>query len=380
MPEKDINWEKLLQQLEKGAEEAPLSDAEAEVAKLSGAVHAYLQEAAQEEQEFPMAEGWERFQRSVPEAGELHPRPALKSVRYLRWGVAAAVAILLTVAGVYFLHLRRETPAVAIANLPPSSKVRLLLSNGKEVALGSGSQQLREAGGTININDTMIVYQQGIGAIKAGEANILDVPRGHQAKLVLADGTQVWVNADSRLEYPAAFNGSTREVKITGEAYFEVAEKATQPFIVKAGDMQVKVLGTAFNVNTYDQQIHTTLAAGKVSTSVQNQALILLPGEQATYSATVPVLKKQRVDTRVYTAWKDGDIYFEEATLKEIVHSLEREYDYTIHFDDPALERLHFTLDIRKTGALQDVLDNIAGTTGKVKFKTMNRVIIVSKK
>lgn len=302
----------------------------------------------------------------------------MKRIHYLRWSIAAAVAALLTFTGIRFFQSQREVLAIVKANLPPASKVRLSLSNGQQVLLANGQQQLQEAGGTtINASDTMIVYQPGMAAGAGTEMNILEVPRGHQARLVLADGTQVWVNADSRLEYPAVFSGSRREVKITGEAYFEVAQNAKQSFIVKANEMEVKVLGTAFNINTYDHQIHTTLSTGKVSAAVSNAAVVLLPGEQAVYTASA--LSKRKVDARVFTAWKDGDIYFEEASLKEIVHSLEREYDYTIHFDDPALERLHFTLDMRKTGALQDILDNIAGTTGKVRFKTVNRTIFVSK-
>lgn len=380
MPEKDINWDKLLHQLEEGAEGTPLSAGEAEIVQLSGAIHPYLQEAAEEEQEFPMAEGWERFQRSLPAAERFSDQPVLRRIHYLRWSIAAAVAALLTFTGIRFFQSQREVPAVVKANLPPTSKVRLSLSNGQQVLLAGGEQQLQEAGGTtINASDTMIVYQPGMAANAGAEMNILEVPRGHQARLVLADGTQVWVNAESRLEYPAVFNGSRREVKITGEAYFEVAQNAKQSFIVKANEMEVKVLGTSFNINTYDYQIHATLSTGKVSATVSNTAVILLPGEQAVYTAAASGITKRKVDPRVYTAWKDGDIYFEEASLKEIVHSLEREYDYTIHFDDPTLERLHFTLDMRKTGALQDILDNIASTTGKVKFNTVNRTIFVSK-
>jgi len=381
-PENDINWDKLLPKLEGESEKLPLTAEEAAIVEVSETIQQHLLEAAEEAREFPVAEGWETFQHALPETErfELEPVHVRKRGLYIRLSIAAAVAALVTFAGIRFLLSRQEIPVITQANMPPSAQVQLLMSNGKKVTLIAGKQVLQEAdGSTIHASGDMIVYQPPASDNAIVSTNILEVPRGRQAKLVLADGTKVWINADSRLEYPTAFNGPQREVVVAGEAYFEVTANEKQPFVVKAKGMEVKVLGTAFNINTYDDKIQTTLASGKVSAAVGKEKVILLPGEKAAYDYRSQTLSKHKVNTRLSTAWKDGEIYFEGAALKEIVHSLEREYDYTIYFEDASMEQLHFTLEMPKTGALQDVLDRIANTTGKVKFKTENRKIIVSK-
>jgi transmembrane sensor len=378
-PNNDINWDKLLPKLDGESEQVPLNGSEEEVVQVSEAIQQHLLEAAEEAREFPVAEGWETFQSALPEAERFELEPVRKPKRglYIWLSIAAAVAALLMFSGIRFMLSRHAAPVITQANMPPSSQVRLSLSNGKNVLLQTGEQVLEDAdGSTIHASNDVIIYQPSTVENSIVNTNILEVPRGRQAKLVLADGTKVWVNADSRLEYPTAFNGSRREVVVSGEAYFEVAVNEKQPFVVKAKEMEVTVLGTAFNVNTYDHTIQTTLVSGKVSAKVGNEKVILLPGEQAAFDKS---LIKHKVSVRLSTAWKDGEIYFEGADLKEIVHSLEREYDYTIYFEDANLEQLHFTLEMPKTGDLQDVLDRIANTTGKVKFKTENRKIIVSK-
>jgi ferric-dicitrate binding protein FerR (iron transport regulator) len=209
-----------------------------------------------------------------------------------------------------------------------------------------------------------------------GDEYITD--RGHRSIITLADGTKVWLNADSRLKTVGDFsNGATREVFLEGEAYFKVKRDEAKPFIVKTGDINVKVLGTTFNVSAYPEQTHieTTLVEGKVSieANASNAApLILFPKQKAIYQRQSRNLELiQEADLEAATEWRRGHLTFDNVELSEMIAALERWFNVDIHV--PENQKLSCRFSARlETKTLDEVLELFAtseGITYEVKGK-----------
>ncbi|MBL0744630.1 FecR family protein [Chryseolinea lacunae] len=165
--------------------------------------------------------------------------------------------------------------------------------------------------------------------------------KGQRSLITLNDGTKVWLNTDSRLKYPKHFEGQPlREVFLEGEAFFDVAENAAQPFIVHAAEVNVRVLGTAFNVRSYgkDTRVETTLVRGKVNIAAAGQQsgeVTMQPNQRVVFEkASRKLLLENRVNTEKYTAWREGKLVFENQPFSEIVLALERWYNVTIEVQD----------------------------------------------
>ncbi len=372
-PEKNMDWDKLLDALESN-DNASLN--EEEMAMWQAARE--MKQRTQTEQKFPVEAGWQQFQ-------------AARRGRHLRvvWRkrLAAAAAVAAFVAGIaiwWRQDRRADKPAQASLvqdEIRPVDKVRIRLSNGKTITLDSTAPAVQNNNGSlVKLKEDGIVYQAETGrTANVQQFDSLFVPRGNKIHITLADGTGVWVNADSKLVYPASFGSATREVWVEGEAFFDVAQHPKQPFVVHAKDVAVNVLGTSFNVNTYDANIRTTLTSGKISASASRQRVVLTPGQQASYNIGSGILLQLEVDTRIFTSWKDGDVYFEEADLATIVRSLGRSFDYDFEFEDPSLEKLSFTLDMRNPTNIRQVLDYLSLTNQKIKFQIKNRTVLISR-
>ncbi|MBS0027625.1 FecR family protein [Chitinophaga sp. 22321] len=371
--DKDINWDKLLAALEgtntellNAQEEAMLKESKEIKERL--AVH----------DKFPVNEGWQRF----TAARDIH-RPRIKWWKPA-WEIAAAAAVLAVVITAGLRFWKKESThhplAASQADLQPSTRVQLL-GNGKRIVLDSVSQTLQYKNGVqVQANSASIVYEAKNGKEETITMDTLLVPRGNKIRVTLADGTVVWMNADSRLVCPTAFNGKTREVSMEGEAFFEVAANSQQPFVVHTAKIDIQVLGTGFNVNTYETtSVQTTLTSGKVRVGQESSGIILTPGEQSCYNEETGALRKKAVDIRIFTAWKDNNIYFEDASLSDITTSLGRSFDYDFKFEDASLAALSFTLDMQRPTNLQDVLNRIHLTIGDVKFRVQGRMVYISR-
>lgn len=172
-------------------------------------------------------------------------------------------------------------------------------------------------------------------------------PKGQISKCVLADGTQVWLNAGSTIKYEPTLSGKIREVSLDGEAYFKVSKNKHKPFVVTTKYAQIKVLGTVFNLKAYsgDNKVETTLEEGSVEFSMNGSSakpVELKPGEQIVFNSTENKLTMRKVETYLHTAWKDGKYVFKDADLKTIIAELERLYDVRIHLQNDSLLQLHF--------------------------------------
>ena len=243
-------------------------------------------------------------------------------------GIAAAIAVLLIVT------LSRQPPVtetdyIFAANDEPQA-VTLATADGKQLPIGEGHSEMPRKAQSDNL-----------------QLLTLSTPRGKDYQVTLSDGTSVWLNADSRLEFPESFVGKERRVRLQGEAYFEVAKDAEHPFIVETDYFSTTVLGTTFNLSAYaGQSANVVLIEGSVSVRAngQTESVQITPGTQATLDERRSSFSVSEVDTYPYTQWREGFFYFDDATLYEVMQALGRWYNVNIAFDDPAKMnvRLHF--------------------------------------
>jgi ferric-dicitrate binding protein FerR (iron transport regulator) len=212
---------------------------------------------------------------------------------------------------------------------------------------------------------------------KKVELNTIIVPRACNYHLILADGTKVWLNSESELTYPVDFNGKDRLVKLSGEAYFEVAHSTVRSFIVETNHLNVKVLGTKFAVNTYadDEVISTTLVEGKVEIhSLDGQNVLLAPGERMELNFKRQEIEVNQVDVDPYISWKNGDLCFRSTSLMTLLKQVERVYDVRFKFNKDC-EREFYSGEI-KNKSLTEILNALQLSTS-VSFVNQGDIIIV---
>ena len=198
----------------------------------------------------------------------------------------------------------------------------------------------------------------------AQEENQLIVPRGGEYRITLSDGTRVWLNAASVLTFPPVFAGNERKVRLVGEAFFEVTPDTARPFIVATARMDIKVLGTSFNVSVYEDEetVHTTLVKGSVEVQpVQQEAIMLKPGEQACLAGNRMTAKA--VNTSQFTSWIDGKFMFCNTALEEISKQISRWYDVDIFFSSEQVKTICFTGAILRFEPLEELIRMIENTS-----------------
>ena len=177
-------------------------------------------------------------------------------------------------------------------------------------------------------------------------AKTVIIPRGKLYKITLSDGSEVWLNADSRLTFPSHFVGDKRMVSLEGEAYFKVAKDPRHPFIVKCGEIETMVLGTEFNIRSYNNQPEVALISGSVAVKdSRDHTFTLTPGQAVTLFDEG--FQAREIDTEYYKKWREGMFYFEEASLLEVMCEIGRWYNVNINIVDPELNdyKLHFAAD-----------------------------------
>ncbi len=342
---------------------------------------AYLQERYQAYRHTHNLEGWDKLQHKIKSRGK-----RLRLRHFLRY---AALFCLFFGSGLLAYTLLRphssESIPEQLAEIQPgSTKAILELTNGTQIVLNQDSVRpakvLKKMG--ITSHQKELIYQNSLPAPKQEtETHTLRVPRGGEYKLILADGTQVWLNSGSALHYPIRFEGKERRVKMEGEAYFEVAKNPDLPFIVEGGGVEIQVTGTAFNVKAYpeEQAIVTTLVNGGVNLTKGTQHLALTPGFQASFNRTTDDVQVNRVNTALYTSWKDGLFEFVNMPLNEICRQLGRWYDVEFLFADPEIQHLAFTGAAKREKSIEFILDIISNTNA-IRVEIKNKQIILNKK
>ena len=184
----------------------------------------------------------------------------------------------------------------------------------------------------------------------------------------------MWLNAETRLRYPVAFAGTERRVELTGEAYFEVSKDATRPFIVRANGVDVRVLGTSFNVAAYGAEVVTTLVEGRVAVEAGSERVTLEPDRQAVWDGER--MEVRQVDASNYGLWRKGIFYFEDRRLEEILDALARWYGVEVFYVNPETKDMRFTVEIKRYENIDAILRRIAQTE-RVHFGVSGRTVTV---
>jgi hypothetical protein len=308
--------------------------------------------------------------------------------------MAAAVALFIVVAGIsFYLNKgadqdieKQMTKVPAQEIVPGGQKAILTLSNGARISLtdiGKG-EVAKESGLVISKTaDGQLKYElTGKGAVNEEliSYNTVETPIGGQYQVTLPDGSRVWLNSASSLRFPSAFNPSdSRTVRLTGEAYFEVAPDKKRPFKVISNQQEVEVLGTHFNVNSYDDDglTKTTLLKGSIKVKMTGKTAgfrILKPGQQSVLGAGIEVLD---VDLETIVDWKNGNFYFYNESIQRIMKKLSRWYNVEIEYKG-AVPAVVFGGEISRSKKLSEVLE-LLEHTGQVHFKIEGRKVIVTR-
>lgn len=323
-------------------------------------------------------EAWERFRQQVQRG----KRGRRRSLVPRWWRVAAAAVVVIGVGVAVWMQGGTETKPVATTIVPGSSQATLVVADGKTIALETGAgESVVEvtAGQEARRKEDVLVYDTAGGGTEAEVFNTLTTPRGGEFKLMLSDGTLVHLNADTRLRYPVAFVGKERRVFLSGEAYFEVATDSTRPFYVETGDVQVRVYGTEFDVNTYREgETRAVLVEGRVGVKPLRgrNEVEMKPGELLTYERATKTMRVERVDVRSYVAWKEGYFAFENETLEEVMERLALWYNVEVFFQSEQAKAFEFTGFMRRYEEIDTIMTAIRDVTG-VHYSINGRTVVI---
>lgn len=319
-------------------------------------------------------------------------RPALSIHKRRKIYAAAASVLLLFGAISFYWHSSRkatiQNPKSLVENpyfkndiAPGVNRAVLTLSNGEKITLDdSTSGMLADEGGAriVKSGKGGVIYEERKGGVTVVN-NTVSTPRGSQYQLTLPDGTKVWLNASSSITFPTLFREKERRVKVSGEAYFEVAKNAAQPFIVSANNMLVNVLGTHFNVNAYadENTIRTTLMEGSVKiieTFTQHERVIV-PGEQSRLDKRGNI-SVEKVNTEEIIAWKEGFFRFHKTEIAALMRQISRWYNVDVQYEGPPAKDL-FTGTIPRTLSLSELLTVLKHANVRFKIEG-NKLTVLS--
>ena len=341
----------------------------------------------------PDIEKWRPVIAKIVAFQDQQPTPVRSLKRWWKYAVAAIITVLAGIS-IYYLQVTRKDKTSLSDNqpvqtndvaAPASTRAFVTLADGSKIVLDSfANGELAKQGNAqlVKLADGTIIYQ-GTG----GEPvyNTLNNPRGSKVvSLVLADGSTVWLNAASSIRYPVSFSQEERIVEITGEAYFEVTSIPGKnmgkiPFIVRKGNLEVKVLGTHFNVNAYDNEtdIKVTLMEGSVQVQPGNisKPEILRPGQQAEIYPDGKLRIVDKADTSRAMAWKNGYFDFNNAGLPVMMRQLERWYDITVNYNGQ-VPGIVFRGQMDRNVQLKDVIRFLK--TFGIKASLQDRTLIIS--
>ena len=311
-------------------------------------------------------------------------RERKRSIRRVLTGFVAMI-IISVVVSVIIYDRQGENPVKEISEVllnTETDAVKLITGKGEEYILASAG---------LNNNDTLKkrgIIIDSVGGLKymrilhdtarSEEFHTIRVPRGGEYILVLDDGTRVWINSESELRYPVAFRDSVRKVYLEGEAYFEVKRDERYPFVVETSGLCTRVLGTEFNVQSYERrEVNITLVEGCVAVheTDSNAGVILNPGENALYDGEN--FHVESVDVLKYISWKEGFFYYNNVRLEDILSELERWFDFTVFYRNPEVKDYRFKFWANRKDSVEQVLERL-NETGKLKIEVRGKTVTVS--
>ncbi|WP_163712827.1 FecR family protein [Mangrovibacterium lignilyticum] len=299
-----------------------------------------------------------------------------KRSRRLIWFSSAAVLVF-TLGLTVFLNAQRGSGLKQYATLNDQSYnlgfTRLLLPNNQEIKIETTDSKIDYSANGTEINIDESDEQGQVLSQEATAYNTLVVPYGKRSRVKLPDNTVVWLNSGSKLAYPAKFEQNKREVYLQGEAMFDVSHDEKSPFYVLTSEMDVKVLGTSFNISAYDDDstVNTVLVRGSVELRYKNKLLgmpaseKMVPGMLAVFDSERKSVVQIKVDPKNFTSWKDGYLVLENSTLGDIAKRLSRYYNVQIEFEKQQLEAETFSgyLDLGSSAIeVMEIISEITGT------------------
>mgnify|MGYP001389273800 FL=1 len=341
-----------------------------------------LRVAFEEYKNYSSKKAYESFLQKIGQT-----EPAIKKPRtfWIWWYLTAAVVFLVIGLSFYmsnYVSIEEDSKPLI---QPGIQQAQLTLPDGsvidvhkKEVNVIVDGVQVKYKKGVLSYEPTVTTqHEEKNVEEKPAKSNELIIPRGGENTVILADGTTVHLNAGSKLTYPIRFAGKRRIVALEGEAYFDVAQDESHPFVVQTHLGEVMVLGTAFNVNAYTNArvCYTTLVRGKVQFSAPNVGTVTLqPGEQAIVSANGT--EKRTVDLDEYIGWVNGVYNFKNRSLGEIMETFERWYDIQVYYETPDLRDITYSGSLKRYGTINSFLDALE-LTGDLTYKISGRNILI---
>lgn len=326
---------------------------------------------------FPAEEGWQKMLIMLDGGRK----------RTLRWGKWAGYAALfaLLLGGTFFVFRSNRSVPVETTILGQSipagkQSARLTLGSGRVVVVTPDKQfVLSEADGTLIRKDSAGINYIGAQATEDSMVNNqMETLTGMEYSLILADGTQVYLNAESCLKYPVTFRGKQRVVELSGEAYFKVAKDTRHPFVVKMQGVELRVSGTSFNARSYanENQVVTTLVEGRVAVNGRP----MVPGEQAVYSRPDGRLAVRKVEVEQYVAWQQGKFVFRNERLEDLMKTLARWYGIEYHFMDERAKNIRIGASFGRYENMNPIVDMLKQTELVDVLQTNRSVYISTRK
>ena len=312
-----------------------------------------------------------------------------RKIRFINaWSVAASIVLILGIGAAIYSRISENRDASV-----NYSSMAMIESKGNEVKLifSDNSEKLFDAedpnikynkNGEILIDSVSLDNEISTPDETDKEAfNQLIVPKGKRSNLTFSDGTKLYLNSGSQVIYPVTFNKKLREIYIRGEAYLEVTHNADWPFIVKTDHLDVKVLGTEFNIKSYPDEIVSSvvLVKGSVQTIVKSKKILMKESELFTLDNVSEKTSLGTTNVLEYVSWKDGWMYCTNESIYNIARKLSRYYDVNIQFNDEAVKNMTLTGKLDLKTECQDIL-NVIGFIAPVDYKIINGNIILSSK
>ena len=304
------------------------------------------------------------------------------------WKYAAVLLFPILVVGSWKLMHETEQVSIVASSVAPiqpgCSQAVLVLDDGRKVFLKEEEEGVISEDKEITVTGEKdrLVYTSSEGKnVDEIRFNELEVPRGGEYKVRLADGTLVYLNSATRMKYPVKFDEKERKVYLSGEAYFEVAKDPERPFFVEMEGVEVRVYGTSFNVNTHQKgNIQTVLVKGSIGVKVLSSGMesVIRPGQMAEFKQGNTKVDVKDVNVAVYTDWKDGIFRFENQRLEDILAVLSNWYDMNVFYQTVSVKELHFSGYMERYKDVSVILEAITLSTG-VTFSIQVKTIIVSK-
>lgn len=308
-----------------------------------------------------------------------------KRVHLMKYVAGVAAVLMVGMVFVFFMEEEKNEPVrqvllSSVSKGKTESFATLVTTSGKVVYLEDSVKQesLKERNKETlkpieNESDPQVIPTQEV------EYNVLTTSKQGNIKIVLYDGSLVWLNAGSELRYPNTFVENQRVVYLKGEAYFDVTKDRSHPFIVKTISSEISVLGTSFNVNARENSCVTTLVEGRVRMKHGIKDSVELRAGQQAWVAGTEKIRVQEVDTRYYTSWMNNMFAFRETSLREIATVLEDWYECKCRFESAALENIPYTTMVERYPDVDSMLQILAGT-GDFRYTRIGDIIIIKEK